>query len=455
MAINYANLFEDLGEFIECINLFRTWTSTTIPAQILEIETELAANGRYDILGSMPAQFDGFKDSITGFADAVANKAKERMQHRDTILKELPLLSNPDFNTVMSEFIRQMKADAESVDASAVTLGTSTAASGNVGDAQLIKSKILDGYSSPWPQDGYIAHYKYLGVDSELCVTSETMTLTCIQDSETDGATEGAETFQVRGGFKNQSPFDWRGEGSGEGPNIRMLNGDTTSYLANAEFETYTVANTPDSWTLVGTVGTHILADSSSPKRGTYSLKFAQSGATATISATQEFVQELVPLRAYAVGIWVKGQAGIAAGDLVIQCKGTGYTPGSTEKITMNSAALAAATGWTFQQFVFNAPANVPSDFALEIVVQNTLTAAKQVNFDGLAVGPLVWHGGVGMAIVAGASATCTLRNDRYTFTIANDDAGDFQTFSRRCFKAQLPSNAAGAETRADTLATD
>lgn len=454
MAINYTDLFEDLGELIEAVNLFRTWASTTLDAQLLEIEVQLTGNSRYDVLSGIPVTFDGFKDSVVGFADAMSLKAKDRMMNRDTILKELPLLSNPDFNTVMSEFIRQMKADAASVDGSVVTLGTVTATSGNVGDAQVIVSKVLDGWSSPWPQNGYIPHYKYNGLDSELCVTSETMTLTCIQDSETDGATEGAETFSLRGGFKNNSPFDWRGEGSGEGPNMRMLNGDTASFLANAEFETYTVANTPDSWTIAGAVvGTNLFSDATSPKRGTYSVKLLQSGAVATMTLTQAFITALTPLRAYCVGFWVKGQAGIAAGDLVVQCTGTGYTPGSTEKVTMNTAALAAATGWEFKYFTFIAPANVPSDFSLQFKIQNTLTNAKQVNFDGLAVGPLVWHGGVGMAAIAGATAT--LRNDRFTFTIANDNAGDFQTFSRRVFKVQLPSDLAGAETISDALTSD
>lgn len=456
MAVNYTDLFEDLGEFVEAVNLFRGWANTTLAATLAEIMVELAGNGRYDVMEGVPSTFDSYRDSATQMAEDMSRKAQERLRHRDTVLEQLPWqfsgqgesIGDADFFEILW---RDMEANSQSILNQTCSCGSVSAGSGNYGDAQVVTTIVLDGVNGPG--NGFPANPKYKGVNSELLVASELMRLTCIADSETDGVAEGSEQFRWDGGVPGIGAYDWRSEGSGEGPQVTMAN--ASSLVLNGEFEDFETANTPDNWDVdAGTVGTHIYkeASGSEVKRGDAALKFSGDGAQATIQVSQSMVNRgLEPNRAYCVGLWVKGQAGIAAGALAIKFTGTGYTEGSTEKITMNAAALAAATSYTFKYFFVNMPVVIPEDFELMIQVGSTLTTAKSARFDGLAMVPVEWHGGQGVAVFAGA--TKTLRADIFTWTNANDAASAFQEFFRRFFRVQLRS--AGSPSLANALASD
>jgi hypothetical protein len=96
-------------------------------------------------------------------------------------------------------------------------------------------------------------------------------------------------------------------------------------------------------------------------------------------------------------------------------------------------------------------PANIPSDLKLSITLTPALTNAKTVLIDHMQFGPVDYHGGVHASVVDGVGETT--KNDRYTFTVANDDAGVFQTFFRKGMKIQLPSHA--SPSISDSLASD
>ena len=81
-------------------------------------------------------------------------------------------------------------------------------------------------------------------------------------------------------------------------------------------------------------------------------------------------------------------------------------------------------------------PAVIPSDFALGISIASTLTNAKSVNFDGLAMLNPIYHGGVGMAIFAGG--TPMISGDRYTFPVSNSNA-QLPNLLRKWYKTQSP----------------
>ncbi len=450
MAIDYTNLFTDIGKMLKYLNVYRGYSSTSLASDFDAISATLGGNDRYDILSGLPEQYSGFKDSAMGWSQALANRIESRLTNFETVVSQLPISNQSSISDVLYELINDMVNESESVDASTVTVGSATAAGTNNGDAEILTTKKMDGYSSP--RKGFPAHPKYLNVDSEIAPTSETITITCTADGQSGGAVD-RESFSIIGAPEGFQQFDWRSEGSGTGPQITVGNG--SGMLSNPDFETFTVANTPDNWTIVdGTVGTHILKETSNVKRGTAALKYVGDGSQAQIKITQALtVSSLNPMRSYCIALWVRGHASITGTSaLTIQLEGTDYTASSSEKISMNAAALAAQTSYGIEYFFVSLPVEIPTDLKLVITVSGTLTNSTNICFDGLMMVPTIWHGGVGYAIAAGAEPST--KNDRYTVAVSNNNAGIFQTLMRQRFGVQLPSNTSSSETIDDALAT-
>jgi hypothetical protein len=140
--------------------------------------------------------------------------------------------------------------------------------------------------------------------------------------------------------------------------------------------------------------------------------------------------------KAYCVSCRLKADASIPAGDLTIQFEGTGYTAGSTEKISIAHGSLP--TSWSLQHFFVNMPAQVPSDFKLVIKWTGTPSTNKAIYLDDFALGPVVYGGGgIGVAVIRGS--TPFQRNDWYSFPVSSVE-GVFQRFFRRVYGVMLPS---------------
>jgi hypothetical protein len=449
MAIDYTDLFTDVGKMLKYINVYNGYAADAgIYTHFQAIAATLTANDRFDILSGLPEQYSGFRDGAIGWSNTLAARIESRFLHFSTVGDELPLPSSYSTIDVMRELIRDMNLNTQDVDASSVTIGSATAGSGNVGDAQILTTKIMDGYSAP--RRGMLAHPAYKDLNSEVACTAETMTLVCTSDSYS-GTNEGREQFSLAGSSVGNSPFDWRVEGSGAGDSLSVGNG--RGIISNGEFENFSTANIPDNWDVdAGVIGTHIAKGTTGLKRGESHLIMLGDGALATIQVSQTITSGAVnPLRSYCVGMWVKCLAGTLAGTFVAQFEGTGYTAGATEKLSVAFNTLSTYTSWTYLHFFVNIPANIPADFELVLKTTGTLTLNKYVRIDGVMLTEVVWHGGVGFAI--GAGATPIVKGDRFTVALSNNNAGTFQTFMRKKFNVQLPSDTGGTETIADSLA--
>lgn len=454
MALDYTTaetgIFVHLGKYAWAFNDLLSIADTLLPEARDDIKGSFAANAALRaVLGDIDQTFNGFQQAVVGWRSGMASLVETRLLDRVTVLEELD--TDATLQLVLTELIRRMNDDSASVNASVVTLGSPTADGGNEGSGTALVSKVLDGYSSPGLLSGGTSapsHIEYNGLDSQLAC-SETMTLTCVADSQTDGRTEGEEQFQWSGGVADQQ-FGFFTEGSGTGPVISTLN--ASSIIANRNFEDFT-SNAPDSWTIdTGTAGTHILQQTAGANvfRGSKSLKFTGNGALAAIQISQTPTQsQLQPRRRYCLSVWVKADATIAAGDLTIQFEGTGYSAASSEKVEIAAANLP--TSWTNYSFFINLPDILPSDFELVIKWTGTPTNAKSVWIDDLAFGTVDWHGGVNAVVLAGA--TRFVRGDRISFTVANDGGGVHQEFARQVLGVQWPSETDGSETIADALA--
>jgi len=442
MAVNYADLFENIGEYVQRINDFAAIIAA-LDTDFAEIAADLETNGRFDVLEGEYDQFEQYKSQVLTWISQCQAKITELLTHKSTMLDELVYGSDTSFQAVITALYLAMANASESLTANSVSLGTVTLTAVGSSDGVMVVDKVMDGVTAP--STGYSPVLGYKGVNSELALTDE-MAATCTTDSVTNGVADGSESFHWAGRPASGDVYSGQTYGSGDGPSLRPI--QVGSILSNAEFTSFTVTNTPDSWTIAtGTVGTHILEDATA-FRGTKALELTGNGALAEIKLYQG-VTQLTSNKRYLVGFWVRGQAGTSAGTLTIQFEGTGYAAGSTEKITMNAAALAAQTSYGFEYFWVNVPAEIPTDFALVVKWSGT-PSAHSVLINGGGMREAVYFNGHCAAITAGSSPF--LRTDRFAYTVTNDYAGVFQAAFAKSFGIQLPSS--GSPTRADSLAT-
>lgn len=459
MAIVYdgtGGVFTETGKIIGLNRNMEVYVEDGADDAVTEMETALDEK-KADKIAAQTAGIDAFRAGIEAARIELSDAVRVRMLDRTSIIDELDLPSETDLDTTLRRFREQMVADSETVQACAVTLGSVTAWSGNDGNGTILTSKVLDGFSDPG--DYFPADRGYVGLDSELCCTSETMTVECTADSQTSGRAEGAEAFKIFGGVPNPedftpTPYFGAGtEGSGSSDDAFIYGPHSGTLVNNPTFEDWTSDSPPvvGSWTLdSGTNNTHWKrSTSTNAYRGDYGGNFAGDGAQATIQISQAMTPrtKFRPLQRVLVSIRYKADASISAGTLGVIFEGTGYSAGGSESISIAHGSLA--TSWTLASFWCNLPAIIPTDFKLVVKVTNTLTNTKNIYIDDVYVQPGYWFGGLCVATVPGSSRTCV--QDRWTFTVANDRAGKFQSFWARYFGRQLPSS--GTPTISDTLA--
>lgn len=459
MAIDYngANdgLFRHLGKIVKHYNLLAT-DAANLGVDQLDIADAIALMTIGDpekIIDGFDATVEGWQNSVISWRSALKDLADARLADLVTVVDEVGATST-DAAAVIAKLIPQMIADSETVLKSTVTIGSVTAAGTNVGNGTVLATTILDAITSPGSGSigTFPAHPDYRDELSQLAVASETMRVECVVDSFNGSVSEGAEQFNWTGRVADVA-HGIGNDGSGDIGSVTVLNGQT-SIIANGGFENWT-GSAADSWTLVsGTWGTHLAEETTLAQvyKGDSALALTGDGSTASIEISQAVTNAKVSGgRMMCVSCRIKGATGLAAGDLLIQFEGTGYTAGSSEKISLDNTALAAIdSAYSLQHFFVIMPDVIPSDFALIIRYNGTPENAKTIRIDDLAFNVVSYGGGVGIVIVRGS--TPFVKGDRLTFPVTNDEDGVFQSFFRDAFGYQLPSATSSSETIADSL---
>ena len=440
MAINYTDLFTNLGVLVKASNVLAGFT-TNLETEKTNILDQLNATNKYSIMDGTTSTWDSYKSTVLSWISSPTSQAFQLFSDQTAVVDQLNLGQNSGFSTVFPALYADMVTNDKNVTANSVTLGsvTKTTSYANAGTALL--DKTLDGVTSP--ASGFSAYRSYNGLESQISL-DDSVTLKCVVDSENQTISPGAEVFSWVGSkiSNGASPT-----GAGNGPNIQPLG--VQSFLRNLDMDTFST-NSPGSFTINnGTAGTHIFKDITGQYEGNSGLKFTGDGVQANIQISQAIsTSQLVPLKRYAFVCHLKGETGTSAGTFTIQFEGTGYTAGASEKISLNAATLAGLTSWTRYAFYINMPAEIPDD--LKLVIKWTGTpSAHSVRFDNGAFGlPTYWNG-FNVVIYKGSSKF--LYGDTLKFDISNSEAGVFQTHARDYLKIQWPTDA--TPTISDTLA--
>lgn len=424
MAINYTTLFQRIGRLVDKANDYLTFQGTTLMG---------VNEGVDDILDEYDTRRDlvvGLQESYEGFARTVQSWISRLLVVVNETLADLQVELNAPNSTpavILPLLKEDMIANAQTILKNTASVGAVTVGGTNVGDVTLLVSAVgLDGVTDER-------------------IIAETVEVRCTSDRFT-GASAGSEVFSVVG-FPKFNPNDGvpaRGNGT-----TSMVVSNSRTRLVNGGFENWSVANTPDNWSIdAGTVGTHILQETVNKKVGSSSLELAQSGATTTATVSQTQAGTILkPSTRYCAYVWLRRDTTSAgASNLAVRLIGTGAP---TINI-FNANPTTLTTSFVLFSVFFTTPANIPTDYRVEITWTSlNLATGMQVYVDEAVVAEPVDFGHVRLILARGA--TDPIKNDLYNYTSADDYAGKFQTFFGRFYDTMLPS--AASPTISDSLA--
>lgn len=331
-----------------------------------------------------------------------------------------PVIPTPaqSFQAALLYFINQFKASTNFLAPNTVSTVV-TAGSSNNGNGTLMAS-ILRG-------DGTNQQYLY----------NETINVTCTSDSQASSGLLSQEPFSFSGAGTASSLIGWDWPaGSGASGSFSAVNAANQSpnILSNGDFETYTVANIPDGWTVVGgTPGTDFGKDVSEFFTGSASFNFIGTGGGAS-SELYFTLPSPQPDTVYFFNCWARKANALATGVLQIALMD------NTNTVINNDAGNACSftkilnnltTNYAPVQGVFVTPKNLPSAVRLDLKLTTGITTVGgRASLDRMAlVTPTPAYGSVrgGPLLACFSGSTKFLTNDTFAVSVNNAYDGKWQ----------------------------
>jgi hypothetical protein len=444
MSLNLTTLLTRIGHQLYTINTtVNTFRGTSLASRVSTIAGDFTGSdqnvseGIYAQLATAQSACGAFPTYLQGLA-------------RSTLLQmaaEAGGLPNGNLATSMQYVVNQFISQSQTVKASVV--GSSVTPGGsNIGNANIVVSTKL--------KTGQVAENAF----------AETITATCTNDAQSGGATAGRESVQFLGQLAQANALSWLWP-AGSGCSATGLacdatrdnQGGTGNWLANSDFETWTVANTPDNWHYgVGSAGTAFLKSTLQHHDGAASLQWVGDSSTLA-TAYQELGVDTTnaakPSDQLAVNFAVKVDVVPAGGVLTVELvdgSGTAINDGQGNANSFTVTLSGLTTAWAIKSGVFRTPAVLPASVRLRFRLSTALSTGSGLFLDHVALaqgtslyvqGPSVW---------VFANATNLILNDTYAVGITNTPGGiqrGFeQLFGMRSLGYLLPS--AGSPTMAD-----
>lgn len=445
MTINFSSLYTRLGK------IFGTYDDNVAAmaafrANIDDIATQYGSNR--DLIANLIATQEPL---IQTMSESQFDELQEAaMATLFRMVNDDVTVSPPTNEAALRELFRQMVDESESVDASDVEV-TITAGGSNVGDG------------------GGLATVSYDGTQEYENAYAETIEAKCVRDgySRATAALAGLEEWEVRGSKQvpEWSP-DWPA-GSNASLNIRTGSSEIDAganvhenLLTNSGFETFTVANTPDNWTIeVGTAGVDLFSNSTS-YRGSLALRLLGDGSTLvkwsqTFGSASGTLGRLKPLTWYAARIALRKDATVSAGVLRVSVQDSANNVLWSSNVSVTLSGLT--TSYAATTVMFRSGTSVPDGCKMVVELTTAMTSTQAIFIDELVLLPMaqVYTGGPHVALFAGAANYAV--NDRFAIAVTNDGAGEIQRWFQRFFGINqydlvVPSDTSDNETIADSL---
>lgn len=454
MAIALTNgsdggLFDRIGNLgggIDAVHtLLAAWDT-----RAADLDADYAASpANQSVLDGLFQSVSGYQQGQNGFLSGLRTIAANtliEMANADS-----PLASK-SVKAAMAVLIQQMVAASQSVNASAITIGSQTSVGSPTGTPTIVVSaRHVDGRTREY-------------------LVPELIRFACTSDAGVGGVAR-RETFQVTtpAQISESLSYNWPG---GSGVNKTLTSVDSSldgsvNLLTNSDFESFT-ADVPAGWAvLAGAAGTDIFASGGSDAfaSSTNALKFTGTASDPLSAIAQTFgsgtTATLKPNTVYLVNAYCKRSASLTgAGTLsldLIDGSGTVINDDQGTANAITKVLSTLTTSYASLSGAFVTPRALPSTVKFRVRLSTAIADdGESVYLDNLALtaGAELYPGGPFAGVFAGAALPLT--GDAYTVQISNTWGG-FQKLFQRLFDMrglglQLPSNGAGSETIADSL---
>jgi hypothetical protein len=420
MTWTLGNTFVRLGHLEGVIDAVNTFAGTTIPAKVATLlgdysgETGLTA-GVYSSLASWQSLQKNYLRTLDSLANAI-------------ILNDVNVSRNIPNRNVMAgiaQLIAEMVANAQTVNKCTVSSSV-TPAGGNTG-TPVILSTLLH------PTGRYQEN-----------AVAESVGAACTNDAQSGSAVAGQESIRFAGQILTSDSLSYLWpSGSGCSKSF-VLAGPANSLISNGNFETFTVANIPDSFHInVGTAGTTILKSTGAGTfyDGVSSLEFVGNSSELT-EIYQTFGTDnataIRPFAQYAFNTYLKMNSATASGVLevaltdasgAIVADSVGNPNAFTVTLsTVSNTAFVPVSG------IFRLPRVLPTAIRLRIRLTTTLPTGNNLYIDRAVFSGMssLYLGGPYVACFS--SAVNPIRGDAWTLAVANDYAGKIQRMFDRFF---------------------
>jgi len=456
MALTYDGtngLFTRLGKLFGLAEAVRAHQLDLV-SRIAGIQAEYSSADSYmvgEIVGQMQLRVQA-AGAIVADVQAAAEKTLIETCYNDAALNTRSPMPSKTVHDALMYLIREMAADSESVDATAISKSASATGASNTGNGTLLYTEI------PPPS-------LQSGVTQFPNIRTERLEIRCVQDATAREIPSGSERFRVRGqvAFGN---LDYRfPAGSGADFVMSCLNPalDTgaryENLLRNSAFENYTTANIPDYFTVsTGTAGTHF-GESTTVFRGAKSFRFIGDGATLA-KVRQQMATEsgtphgIVSDRLYVLAVAARMSAAPSAGNVRVSLQNSGGTIVTGAQVDI-PYTIGTTYGW--QYAFFRAPVALPSTVYVSLEQTTAINAGATMFLDELVLAEVRQFAPGSQGIVILPGSTDWVANDSITLKSTNGAEGEFNTEFDRFYAMYekgllLPANSAGAETILDTL---
>lgn len=441
MSVDYTTVFTLLGDIVQTSNTYFAFLSTFATDQAAT-EALLDAQNVNRFVDGLDAVYETFRNDVVGWTGSFIERANELLTDYTLVTSQFRFGSDPNVQDVWAALIQDMVVGTRSIKPSVGTVGSVTKASANADVGTVVITTKLDGVSSPI--SGAISSPYYAGVTSQLLPDAETITLTCVSDSET-GTVQGGESFAVTGIGPASDPFSVLGGHLGNGGQISVADAGASGYATNPNF---------DSWDTTGPTGwteTDCVVDVDF-EENTVDVIYGSGSSLRTLGSDQavtlsQFLDPniFVRGRAYMLSFWSKDLLTPGVQNFSVSIY---HVPGGVPTTLVNLFAVNPDNDWHFYSGVFVIPFEIGGVLGMALGSSNE-SSGDQV-FDNIVITPVEYLMGVGIAVFAGPDKF--LVGDTLTFSLSNSNAGKFQTWIRKAYAVQLPTNA--SPTISDSLVT-
>ena len=352
MAINFTRLFTTQGLLCGALNEINTYRGTTVANRASTLATQLATAATVygELYSSVFTNRDSAKDAENSYVASLQSLASAALIA--DVAADRPLISE-SVSEAVKELRRQMIISGQSLNDCPGTVTVASVGS-PAGDHQFV-------FGTREGATGLVTDF----------LVPDVYLIQCTADRSQDG-TAYAESFSLVGKPADALPTDASyPSGTGLSTSVTAIDpASNESIVSNGDFDTWTVTNTPDDWTLGTSVvaGTHVFQKTSDDPRGTssgnISLRLVGDG-TVLIKLRQQITADPNTVLAAHMRIKKVTDPGTDWAVSLLLVDGTGTAVagnGSYSNIVTSAAATSVASTWLNPVTgVFCIPAVLPS----------------------------------------------------------------------------------------------